>query len=162
MVAAAGPLDTWLILPLMRAVGRRRREAMIARSSFADSARAVDATGRLSDLPDWQVIHTPGHTPGHLSLFRPSDRLLISGDAVLTLQVNSPIGLLRGRRGLSGPPWYTTWSPRLAKATIAALAALAPRILATGHGPPMVGPDTAEALRELGARDPRGSASRRS
>ena len=28
------------------------------------------------------VIHTPGHTPGHISLFLPSDRLLVSGDAL--------------------------------------------------------------------------------
>jgi glyoxylase-like metal-dependent hydrolase (beta-lactamase superfamily II) len=28
------------------------------------------------------VIHTPGHTPGHISLFLPADRLLISGDAL--------------------------------------------------------------------------------
>ncbi|MCL6454335.1 MAG: MBL fold metallo-hydrolase [Alicyclobacillus sp.] len=27
-----------------------------------------------------QVIHTPGHTPGHISLFVPSEGLLISGD----------------------------------------------------------------------------------
>jgi glyoxylase-like metal-dependent hydrolase (beta-lactamase superfamily II) len=28
------------------------------------------------------VIHTPGHTPGHISLFITADRLLISGDAL--------------------------------------------------------------------------------
>ncbi len=28
ITAGAGPLDTWLVLPLMRLVGRRRREAM--------------------------------------------------------------------------------------------------------------------------------------
>jgi glyoxylase-like metal-dependent hydrolase (beta-lactamase superfamily II) len=30
------------------------------------------------------VIHTPGHTPGHISLFIPAERLLISGDALRT------------------------------------------------------------------------------
>ena len=29
-----------------------------------------------------QVIHTPGHTPGHISLYIPSEELLIAGDAL--------------------------------------------------------------------------------
>ena len=29
--------------------------------------RALPATGTLPELPDWQIIHTPGHTPGHVS-----------------------------------------------------------------------------------------------
>jgi glyoxylase-like metal-dependent hydrolase (beta-lactamase superfamily II) len=29
-----------------------------------------------------QVIHTPGHTPGHISLYVPSEKLLIAGDAL--------------------------------------------------------------------------------
>ncbi len=40
-------------------------------------------------LPDWQVIPTPGHTPGHLAPFREADRTLIAGDAVLTVDLNS-------------------------------------------------------------------------
>jgi glyoxylase-like metal-dependent hydrolase (beta-lactamase superfamily II) len=43
MVRYAGPLDRWLILPLMRAVGRRRREAILAggrRSSPGSSGRS--------------------------------------------------------------------------------------------------------------------------
>ena len=29
---------------------------------------------------DWEVIRTPGHTPGHLALWQPEERLLIVGD----------------------------------------------------------------------------------
>lgn len=39
--AYAGPLDAWLIVPLMRGMGRRRREAMLARSSLRDVARSL-------------------------------------------------------------------------------------------------------------------------
>jgi len=152
MTAAAGPLDTWLILPMLRAVGRRRREGLIARSSLADVARAVDPRDDLPDLPGWQLFPTPGHTPGHLSFFRTADRVLISGDAVVTVQVNSLLGILRGRRGLSGPPWYTTWEPRLARASVARLAALEPRVLAPGHGLPLVGPHTPAALKAFAVR----------
>src|SRR5687768_9876889 len=36
---------------------------------------------RLGDA-DWQAVHTPGHTPGHLSLWQPDERLLVVGDAL--------------------------------------------------------------------------------
>ena len=36
---------------------------------------------RLGDA-DWQVVRTPGHTPGHLSLWQPEERLLVVGDAL--------------------------------------------------------------------------------
>jgi len=36
----------------------------------------------LKPLGGLQVIHTPGHTPGSISLFSPQDKLLIVGDAL--------------------------------------------------------------------------------
>jgi glyoxylase-like metal-dependent hydrolase (beta-lactamase superfamily II) len=36
----------------------------------------------LRALPNWQVLHTPGHTPGSLSLFQPTEKILICGDAL--------------------------------------------------------------------------------
>jgi glyoxylase-like metal-dependent hydrolase (beta-lactamase superfamily II) len=145
--AASGPLDVWLILPLMRAMGRRRREAMLSRSSLKDVARAFDPGGEVPGLPGWECIPTPGHTPGHVAFLRPSDRVLITGDAVVTLQVNSVWGLLLQRQGLSGPPWYTTWSRQAARESVARLARLEPNVLAGGHGTPMTGAGTAAGLR---------------
>jgi glyoxylase-like metal-dependent hydrolase (beta-lactamase superfamily II) len=152
MAAAAGPLDRWLILPMLRASGRRRREALLARSSLADVAQAPDEASPIPELAGWQALRTPGHTQGHLSFFRAADRVLISGDAILTLPVNSPVDLLRGRGGLSGPPWYTTWNPRLARASIATLADLEPLVLGPGHGRPRIGADTPAALHDFAAR----------
>jgi glyoxylase-like metal-dependent hydrolase (beta-lactamase superfamily II) len=31
----------------------------------------------------WRVVHTPGHSPGHICLHRPSDGKLVSGDHIL-------------------------------------------------------------------------------
>jgi glyoxylase-like metal-dependent hydrolase (beta-lactamase superfamily II) len=31
---------------------------------------------------EWQVIGTPGHTPGHLCLWQPDERPLIAGDSL--------------------------------------------------------------------------------
>ena len=36
---------------------------------------------RLGDA-DWEVVRTPGHTPGHLALWQPDERLLVVGDAL--------------------------------------------------------------------------------
>ena len=35
----------------------------------------------LAEMPGWKLIHTPGHTPGHVSFFRESDGTLLVGDA---------------------------------------------------------------------------------
>lgn len=142
----AGPLDHWVVLPLMRVMGRRRREAMLSRSSLEGVVRVVEPRAGLPGLPDWECIPTPGHTPGHVSFFRASDRVLITGDAVVTLRLNSVTGLLLQRQGLSGPPRYTSWRWRLARESIATLARLEPNVLAGGHGTPLAGPGTASAL----------------
>ena len=50
MVASAGPLDRYVILPLMRAMGRRRREAVLARSSLGDAASTFEAGAGVPGL----------------------------------------------------------------------------------------------------------------
>lgn len=152
MVRYAGPLDRWLILPLMRAVGRRRREAILAGGSLAGSVQPLPADGAIPGLGDWRWIATPGHTPGHVAYVRGRDRVVISGDALVTLAVNSWSGVLRQRQGLSGPPWYTTWDRQAARASIVAIADLEPSVLAGGHGLPLVGPATTAAVRAFAAR----------
>jgi glyoxylase-like metal-dependent hydrolase (beta-lactamase superfamily II) len=142
----AGPLDRWIVLPLMRCMGRRRRAAMLARSSLRDVASALEPGTEVPGLPGWECIATPGHTPGHVSFFRASDRVLITGDAIVTTKLNSFSGLVLQRKGLSGPPWYTTWNWRAAKESVARLAQLEPTVLAGGHGNPMTGTETTGAV----------------
>lgn len=151
MRTSAGPLDRWVVLPVMRAMGRRRREALLARNTLGDAARAVRPGEPVPDLPGWEVIATPGHTPGHISLFRPSDGVLIAGDALVNIRLNSIRGLLRRRSGLSGPPWYTTWNPAAAVDSLRDLAALGPTVLCPGHGPALTGPATSQLVRGFAA-----------
>ncbi len=154
----AHPLDTWVMLPLLRVMPRRWRASWHAQAtSFNAVARALDPGTGVPGLPDWECIPTPGHTPGHESFFRPSDRVVITGDAVLTVHLNSVWSFLlwwlgRSRPRLAGPPWYTTWNWRAAKASVAAVARLEPRVLACGHGIPMSGGGTADALRAFAER----------
>lgn len=145
----AGPLDRWVVLPIMRAMGTRRREAALARSSLADVARTFSPDDEVPGLPDWECVPTPGHTPGHISFLRRPDGVVITGDALVTLRVNSVSGLVLQRRGPSGPPWYTTWSRQAAVASITRIAELRPTTIAPGHGLPMTGAAAAAAFRAL-------------
>lgn len=152
----AGPLDRYVILPAISALGRRRRDAMLERNSLAPVVDVLEPGGTTPHLPGWRWVHTPGHTPGHVSFFRDEDRVLISGDALVTLQVNALTGLVRGRQGLSAPPWYTTADHEAAAASVRTIAGLEPWVLASGHGQVLSGPDTAERVRRFA--DARGTA----
>ncbi len=81
-----------------------------------------------------------------MSYFRPEDRVLITGDAVVTGEAQLADWAVRGAPGLSGPPWYTTWNRRAARESVERLARLQPFVLAGGHGKPMTGTETAAAL----------------
>lgn len=149
----ANPLDRWLILPILRFMPRRQVETMLlSNASIKEVVRAFDPSAAVPGLPDWVCIPTPGHTPGHVVFLRSYDRVLIAGDAVLTVQLNSIWGFLlwglrRNKQRISGPPWYSTWNWRAAKESVALLAKYEPRVLATGHGAPMSGEEIARELR---------------
>jgi len=159
MRKVAGPLDRWVVLPAMRAMGGRRRRALLAGNTLGDAARTVRPGEPLPRLPGWEVVATGGHTPGHISLFRDSDGVLIAGDALVNLRLESVRALLRPQSGLSGPPWYTTWSRAAAVSSIRTIAAVGPRVLGPGHGPALTGPETLHLVRgfaaALGPRSPR-------
>src|SRR5690606_17232966 len=92
---------------------------------------------------------TPGHAPGHISLFRESDRVLIAGDAFVTTKAESAIYALSGMTHLSGPPKYFTCNWASAELSVIKLAALDPEIAATGHGKTMSGQELRGALKNL-------------
>lgn len=152
----ANPLDRWVIFPVLRALPPLRVGAMRANARLKDVVRAFDPAAAVPGLPDWVAVPTPGHTPGHVAFFRPSDRVLIAGDAVLTLDLSLG-GFLRRRLGRIGPcvagaPWYTIWNRRRATESVLALAHLEPQVLASGHGLPMTGGQTARELRAFADR----------
>jgi glyoxylase-like metal-dependent hydrolase (beta-lactamase superfamily II) len=120
----------------------------------------VDLGDRLRALPDeektsaflagWQVVPTPGHTPGHVSFFRPADRLLLAGDALCTTKPESffEAAVLQDPE-LHGPPAYFTWNTQIAAESVGKLAALEPVILAPGHGHSLSGEDVAARLEQF-------------
>jgi glyoxylase-like metal-dependent hydrolase (beta-lactamase superfamily II) len=105
--------------------------------------------GRVPGLPEWKYIHTPGHAPGHISLFRESDNVLIAGDAFVTSKAESAYSVILQTKKLSGPPKYFTYDWGLAKESVKNLMALEPEIVAAGHGAPMHGIELRESLHDL-------------
>jgi glyoxylase-like metal-dependent hydrolase (beta-lactamase superfamily II) len=116
---------------------------------LGERVRALPEDGTVPGMPEWRWVHTPGHTPGHISLFREADRTLIAGDAFVTTKQESATAVLTQRPELHGPPAYYTPDWESARRSVELLAALEPRQVATGHGPPLQGREMLANLHEL-------------
>lgn len=111
--------------------------------------KALPADGNVPEMPRWRWIHTPGHTPGHISLFREEDRALIAGDAFVTVRQEFLVPVITQKKEISGPPRYLTINWEAARRSVQNLAALQPAVAVTGHGRPMSGQELAEGLKRL-------------
>ncbi|WP_072295080.1 MBL fold metallo-hydrolase [Paracoccus sp. SM22M-07] len=111
--------------------------------------RALPDGGHVPGLTDWQWIHTPGHTPGHVSFWNRKNGALIAGDAIITTKQESLHGALFPRARLQGPPAYFTPDWSAAQSSIRRLADLDPNVLVTGHGPTLQGAELTRGLRDL-------------
>ena len=119
---------------------------------FGARVTPLPEDGRVPEMPGWRAIHTPGHSPGHVALFREADRVLLAGDAFVTTRQESLLAVLTQREEMHGPPAYFTPDWAAAGRSVWELAALRPALAATGHGPPMHGERLARDLPAL-ARD---------
>ena len=96
------------------------------------SGHPVERRLRAGDrVGDFTVIETPGHTPGHISLWREADRTLILGDVLAN---QHPV---TQRVGLMAPLARFTLDPARNRDSARAVAALGPRLVCFGHGPPL-------------------------
>ena len=136
-------------------------KGVMALLSFAYPNKAIDLGDRATALPEdgsvpgvagWRWVHTPGHTRGHVSLFRDEDRCLIAGDAFVTTQQESLYAVATQQEEVHGPPAYFTPDWAAARRSLEHLAALAPASAATGHGTPMRGAALRDGLARLVTR----------
>jgi glyoxylase-like metal-dependent hydrolase (beta-lactamase superfamily II) len=111
--------------------------------------RVLPEDGSVPGMPGWRWIHTPGHTPGHVSLFRDEDRTLIAGDAFVATKQESAIAVLTQRAEIHGPPAYYTSDWEAARRSVQELAALEPLRAGTGHGPLLEGSKLIVGLQKL-------------
>jgi glyoxylase-like metal-dependent hydrolase (beta-lactamase superfamily II) len=113
------------------------------------NVKKLHEDGSIPELLDWKWVHTPGHTPGHISLFRERDRVLIAGDAFVTVKQESLYKVMVQKQEISGPPKYFTTDWEKANDSVRSLEALKPEVAITGHGFPMTGQELAEQLNLL-------------
>jgi glyoxylase-like metal-dependent hydrolase (beta-lactamase superfamily II) len=93
----------------------------------AHPACPIDETLKEDDeIGTLQVLHTPGHTPGHFSFYSPEQGVLISGDAIATWP-----------RFEAGWPAFTL-NRKQHRASIRRLSALEPKMVGVGHGDPIM------------------------
>ena len=117
--------------------------------NIAEHIRPLPEDGNIPGLPEWKYIYTPGHSPGHISLYRESDGVLLAGDAFVTTRQESLFSVLTQKQVLKGPPRYFTCNWQEAGESVKKLADLDPEVVATGHGKPMYGEAMRESLQHL-------------
>jgi glyoxylase-like metal-dependent hydrolase (beta-lactamase superfamily II) len=131
---------------------------LVAGLSALYSTRPVNVSRNIAALPEngtvpfmdgWRWLHTPGHSPGHVSFWRESDRTLIVGDAFVTTAAESVYATAVQEPELHGPPRYFTIDWQSAELSVRALAALEPDLVISGHGRALAGPEMRQALHRL-------------
>jgi glyoxylase-like metal-dependent hydrolase (beta-lactamase superfamily II) len=122
------PMQSLRILPFQLgiALGRPRHVPCPVDGMLGED----DAVGPL------QVLHAPGHSPGHLALFWPEHGVLLAGDAIATWPELCP-------------GWKAfTLNPKQHAESLRRMAGLDARIVAVGHGDAITR-DAADVVRTL-------------
>jgi len=116
--------------------------------------RELAADGEVPGHPEWRWISTPGHAPGHISLFDATRRVLLAGDAFATADLDSPIALVSQKKQISRPPAPFTCDWVAARESVQSLSKLQPFTVGCGHGNPMSGSDVSAELNDLAVNFP--------
>ncbi|MBZ9922767.1 MBL fold metallo-hydrolase, partial [Mesorhizobium sp. BR1-1-7] len=120
--------------------------------NLGDRLQLLPVDGSVPGMPGWRWLHTPGHAPGHVSLWREEDRSLIAGDAFITTGQESVYEVAVQDLEMHGPPRYFTPDWDAAEKSVKQLAALKPQMVISGHGAPAAGVGMRQALDRLAER----------
>ncbi len=123
--------------------------------NLGDRVRALEPNEAIPGLTGWRLLHTPGHAPGHVSLFRRKDGTLLAGDAVATMNLDSLAASVAKVKRVCGPPSTATYDWDAAAESVRRLADLQPLTIACGHGTPMSSGEAVMQLAELAVDFPR-------
>lgn len=100
--------------------------------AWAGPPRPVDRILHEGDeIAGFRVVDAPGHTPGHVMFYRPSDRAVIAGDVLANIHFST------NRPGLREPPKPFSFDPEENRRSIQKLCDLKPSVVCFGHGPPL-------------------------
>ena len=116
-------------------IGERQPDHFMAQlfaKTMTGPGHRVDRALREGDeVASFRVIDTPGHSAGHVAFWRESDRVLVLGDVLNSADVYTLIP------GLRTPRDYFTPDPAENRRSARKLAALEPKLVLFGHGPPV-------------------------
>lgn len=114
--------------------GNKNPMTRIINLVFTGPAHPVEGVLQEGDrLGDFTILETPGHAPSHIAFWRESDGVLILGDVLNNINVFTMMNV-----GLRLPPNLYTVDPALNRQAVKKLAALKPKIIGFGHGPPLI------------------------
>ncbi|MCR5865782.1 MBL fold metallo-hydrolase [Aquincola sp. J276] len=137
---AGGAEACWVPEPLLQAVNQWDTGGALSFDAIDQRCARFTAHHGLADGQrlrlggaDWQVHAAPGHDPDAVMLFEPTQRVLISGDALWERRVAIVFPELVGEDGIGA-----------ARQALDRIEQLAPRIVIPGHGAPFT--DVADAL----------------
>jgi glyoxylase-like metal-dependent hydrolase (beta-lactamase superfamily II) len=106
------------------------------------SARVTRVLRDGDEVAGFRVVHTPGHTPGHITFFRESDRVAVAGDVLANMN------FLTGKPGLREPPPFFSDNAAQNSESVRKLVALRPSVVCFGHGPPLYRTEILEKMLE--------------
>ncbi|MCC6742822.1 MAG: MBL fold metallo-hydrolase [Acidobacteria bacterium] len=132
--------DYLMYLPLLERAGVPPEVIQVFRRAYAGIRKLGEDIHEIEGIEDgdlidfdrgsFEVLHTPGHTPGSVCLYRAADRSLIAADTVLANispnPVLSPDPLAADRRFQSLGEYLVSMSR---------IRELAPTVIHGGHGP---------------------------
>jgi hydroxyacylglutathione hydrolase len=135
---------------LAPAFRRPRLNALVGATAGFDGTPVARTLAEGDPLAaGFTVLDTPGHSPGHVSFWRESDRTLICGDVFFNMH------LLTTAPGLRQPPHLFTPDPAENRRSERRLAELDPARAGFGHGP-VLSEDAGRRLRDFVQALPQG------
>lgn len=117
--------------------------------NLGNHVKPLPSDGSVPYMEGFRWVHTPGHTQGHVSFFRDTDRALLVGDAFVTVKQDSLYKVFTQELEINGPPRYLTPDWKSAKESVIKLEVLKPTVAVTGHGLPISGEFLCTGLEKL-------------
>lgn len=125
----AGELDVEAIETATPVTAEGRIPKLLGRMKMPDPHPVDRALREGDEVAGFAVLDVPGHSPGHIALWRERDGVLLCGDVFFRLP------------RVSAPPDMLTWRPEQNRESMRRLAELKPRLVLFGHGKPLRDPD---------------------
>lgn len=124
-----GERDAQAIESARPEIGQGRIPRLMSRMKMPPAHQVARRLHEGDEVAGFSVLDVPGHSPGHIALWRESDGVLLCGDVFFNV------------RGTTAPPAMLTVDPDLNRESMRRLAALRPALVLFGHGRPLRDPN---------------------